>query len=57
MTTLTFHASRALMRDCGPGDEVLRHRARPRRNVSPWMLAAADRGVTVRVADIDTDAA
>ena len=56
MTTLTFHASRTLLRDCGPGDEVLVTGLDHDANVSPWMLAAADRGMTVRVADIDTEA-
>ena len=55
MTTLTFHASRTLLRDCGPGNEVLVTGLDHDANVSPWMLAAADRGVTVQVADIDTD--
>ena len=50
MTTLTMHASRILLRDLGPGDEVLVTGLDHDANVAPWMLAAADRGVTVRQA-------
>jgi cysteine desulfurase family protein (TIGR01976 family) len=55
MTTLTFHASRALVRDLGPGDEILLTRVDHDGNVAPWLLAAQDRGVTVRFADIDVE--
>ncbi len=55
MTTLTFHASRALTRELGEGDEILVTRIDHDGNVAPWLLAAEDRGVTVRYADIDTD--
>jgi cysteine desulfurase family protein (TIGR01976 family) len=55
MTTLTFHASRALTRDLGPGDEILVTRIDHDGNVAPWLLAAEDRGVTVRHADIDVE--
>ncbi|MDX6546030.1 MAG: hypothetical protein QOG02_1804 [Gaiellales bacterium] len=55
MTTLTFHASRALVRDLGPGDEILLTRIDHDGNVAPWLLAAQDRGVTVRFADIDVE--
>jgi cysteine desulfurase family protein (TIGR01976 family) len=55
MTTLTFHASRALTRDLGPGDEILVTRIDHDGNVAPWLLAAEDRGVTVRHADIDAE--
>ena len=56
MTTLTFHASRALTRDLGPGDEILVTRIDHDGNVAPWLLAAEDRGISVRWADIDADA-
>ena len=56
MTTLTLHAARTLMRRLGPGDEVLVTGLDHDANVAPWMLAAADRGVTVHQAGIDTDA-
>jgi cysteine desulfurase family protein (TIGR01976 family) len=55
MTTLTFHVSRALVRDLGPGDEILLTRIDHDGNVAPWLLAAQDRGVTVRYADIDDE--
>jgi len=48
MTTLTFHASRALTRDLGAGDEILVTRVDHDGNVAPWLLAARDRGITVR---------
>ncbi|HVI17842.1 MAG TPA: cysteine desulfurase-like protein, partial [Gaiellales bacterium] len=55
MTTLTFHASRALTRDLGEGDEILVTRVDHDGNVAPWLLAARDRGVTVRQVDIDPE--
>jgi cysteine desulfurase family protein (TIGR01976 family) len=55
MTTLTMHASRTLCRDLGPGDEVLVTGLDHDANVAPWMLAAADRGATVRQAGIDLE--
>ncbi|HEU0195353.1 MAG TPA: cysteine desulfurase-like protein [Gaiellales bacterium] len=55
MTTLTMHASRTLCRDLGPGDEVLVTGLDHDANIAPWLLAAADRGVTVRQAGIDLE--
>ena len=55
MTTLTLHAARILLRDLGPGDEVLVTGLDHDGNVAPWLLAAADRGVTVRQAEVDLD--
>jgi cysteine desulfurase family protein (TIGR01976 family) len=55
MTTLTMHASRTLCRDLGPGDELLVTGLDHDANVAPWMLAAADRGVTLRQAGIDLE--
>src|SRR5512138_1136254 len=55
MTTLTFQVSRALSRDWKPGDEVVVTRLDHDANVSPWLLAAADRGATVRWLDFDPD--
>lgn len=55
MTTLTFHASRALTRELGPGDEILVTRVDHDGNVAPWLLAAQDRGATVLHADIDRE--
>lgn len=51
MTSLTFSASRALARTWQPGDEIIVTRLDHDANISPWLLAAADRGVTVRWLD------
>jgi hypothetical protein len=53
MTTLTFQMARSLSRDWKPGDEVVVTRQDHDANVSPWVLAAADRGATVRWLDFD----
>jgi cysteine desulfurase family protein (TIGR01976 family) len=55
MTTVTMHASRILCRGLGPGDEILVTGLDHDANVAPWMLAASDRGVTIRQAGIDTE--
>jgi len=55
MTTLTFHAARALTRGLGAGDEILVTRVDHDGNVSPWALAAEDRGATVRFVDADLE--
>jgi len=55
MTTLTLSVSRALARDLGPGDEVVVTRMDHDGNISPWLLAAEDRGATVRWADFDVE--
>src|SRR5439155_5434347 len=54
MTTLTFALSRALARTWHPGDEVVVTRLDHDANVTPWVLAAADAGATVRFLDIDS---
>ena len=53
MTTLTFALSRALARTWRPGDEVVVTRLDHDANVTPWVLAAADAGATVRYLDVD----
>ena len=53
MTTLTFAMSRALARRWVPGDEVVVTRLDHDANVTPWRLAAADRGVRVRMVEFD----
>jgi cysteine desulfurase family protein (TIGR01976 family) len=55
MTSLTFAASRAIAREWKPGDEVVVTSLDHDANVSPWRLAAEDRGAQVRVADIDPE--
>ena len=51
MTTLTFALSRTLARRWRPGDEVVVTRLDHDANVTPWVLAARDAGVTVRYVD------
>lgn len=51
MTTLTLHISRSLARTWQPGDKIVVTRLDHDANVTPWVLAAADRGVTVRWVD------
>lgn len=53
MTTLTFQMARSLSRDWKPGDEIVLTRLDHDANVSPWLLAAADRGAAVRWLDFD----
>jgi cysteine desulfurase family protein (TIGR01976 family) len=48
MTTLTFAFSRALAQTWGPGDEVIVTDLDHDANVTPWVLAARDRGATVK---------
>ncbi len=53
MTSLTFSFSRALARTWQPGDEIIVTRLDHDANISPWLTAAADRGVTVRWLDFN----
>ena len=55
MTSLTFAVSRALAAEWQPGDEIVLTRLDHDANVSPWLRAAEDRGVTVRWLDFGTD--
>ena len=48
MTTLTFHVSRALGRQWGPGDEIVVTELDHHANVDPWRALEKDRGVTIR---------
>jgi cysteine desulfurase family protein (TIGR01976 family) len=54
MTSLTFAFSRALARTWSPGDRIVVSGLDHDANVTPWVMAAADRGVEVDVAEIDT---
>ena len=56
MTSLTFALSRALAQQWREGDEIVLTRLDHDANVTPWALAARDRGVTLRWLDIDPDA-
>ena len=53
MTSLTFAISRALGRELGPGDEIVVTRLDHDANYSPWVCMAEDRGVTVRIAEMN----
>jgi cysteine desulfurase family protein (TIGR01976 family) len=48
MTSLTLHISRSIARTWNPGDEIVVTRLDHDANVTPWVLAAEDRGVSVR---------
>jgi selenocysteine lyase/cysteine desulfurase len=51
MTSLTFAFSRALARTWQAGDEIIVTRLDHDANISPWLMAAEDQGVTVRWLD------
>ncbi len=53
MTSLTFAISRAISRSWKEGDEIVVTLLDHDANVTPWRLAAADRGVTVRTVPFD----
>lgn len=55
MTTITFAVSRAIATEWKPGDEVIVTRLDHDANVSPWVRAATDRGVTVKHVAIRPD--
>jgi selenocysteine lyase/cysteine desulfurase len=51
MTSLTFAISRAIARTWQPGDEIVVTRLDYDANITPWIMAAEDRGCTVRWVD------
>ena len=53
MTTLTLQLSRALSQSWQPGDEIIVTRLDHDANVTPWVLAARDKGVTVRIVEMN----
>lgn len=55
MTTQTFHLSRALSRNWRAGDEIIVTAMEHFANVSPWITAAQDKGVTVHMARMNPD--
>ncbi len=55
MTTLTLHISRSISRDWREGDEIVVTRLDHDANVTPWVLAAQDRGVKVIWVDFDVE--
>jgi cysteine desulfurase family protein (TIGR01976 family) len=54
MTTLTFHLARGLGREWGAGDEIVITELDHHGNVAPWRALAKERGVTIRVAKLNT---
>ncbi|SDS32224.1 cysteine desulfurase family protein, VC1184 subfamily [Friedmanniella luteola] len=52
-TQLTVDFARTLVRDWAAGDELVVTRLDHDANIRPWVLAAQDRGVTVRWVDFD----
>ena len=55
MTTLTLHISRSISRDWQAGDEIVVTRLDHDANVTPWILAAQDRGAKVIWVDFDVE--
>ncbi len=55
MTTLTLHISRSISREWEEGDEIVVTRLDHDANVTPWVLAAQDRGVKVDWVDFDVE--
>ena len=51
MTSLTFTISRAIARTWQPGDEIVVTRLDHDANITPWVMAAEDRGCIVRWVD------
>jgi len=55
MTTLTLYISRSISREWKQGDEIVVTRLDHDANVTPWVLAAQDRGVKVNWVDFDVE--
>jgi cysteine desulfurase family protein (TIGR01976 family) len=55
MTELTFQISRAIARTCAPGDEIVVTTMEHEGNISPWLIAARDFGLTVRWVAFDEE--
>jgi len=55
MTSLTFALSRALAKSWNPGSEIIVTSLDHDANISPWKLAAADRGCTVKTWEMHTE--
>jgi cysteine desulfurase family protein (TIGR01976 family) len=52
-TTINFLLAHAVARTLEPGDEIIVTELDHDANVSPWLLVARDRGLTVRTAPLD----
>lgn len=55
MTTLTLHISRSISREWNEGDEIVLTRLDHDANVTPWVLAAQDKGVKINWVDFDVE--
>lgn len=55
MTTLTFMMSRTLGRGFQPGDEIVVTRMDHDGNVTPWVMLAEEKGLTIRWLDFDPE--
>jgi len=55
MTSLTLHISRSISREWNEGDEIVVTRLDHDANVTPWVLAAQDRGVKVNWVNFDVE--
>jgi cysteine desulfurase family protein (TIGR01976 family) len=55
MTTLTLYISRSISKEWNEGDEIVVTRLDHDANVTPWVLAAQDRGVKVSWVDFDVE--
>ncbi len=55
MTSITLAVSRAVAGTWAEGDEIVLTRLDHDANVWPWVIAARERGVTVRFAEFDAD--
>jgi cysteine desulfurase family protein (TIGR01976 family) len=54
-TTINFLLAHAVARTLEPGDEIVVTELDHDANVSPWLLVAADRGLTIRTAPLDPE--
>src|SRR5258708_4480893 len=54
-TTMIYHLSRALGRQLGPGDEIVITELEHHANVAPWQALVAERGLTLRAAQMDPE--
>ena len=55
MTTLTLHISRSISRNWQAGDEIVVTRLDHDANVTPWVLAAQDKGCKINWIDFDVE--
>jgi len=55
MTSLTFSLSRSITRDWRPGDAIVVTRLDHDANITPWVLAAEERGCSVYWVDFNPD--